>query len=72
MTRTLGLAALLLLAIASIVGAVGVTQPVRVETASQTTPSQPTAIAPSIGSDAGSLDSLLDAVLVEHLMNHGR
>ena len=71
MNRSLGLAALLVLAIISIVGAVGVTRPVRVETATHSNAPEPTATAP-VASDAGSLDSLLDAVHVEHLMNHGR
>jgi hypothetical protein len=68
--RTLGLAALLLLAILAIVGVVGVTRPVRVETATQTP--QATATASPIENDAGSLDSMLDGLHVEHLMKHGR
>jgi len=68
--RTLGLAALILLAILAIVGVVGVTRPVRVESSTQT--QEPTATAPPIERDAGSLDSLLDALHVEHFMKHGR
>ena len=70
MNRTLGLSALLLLAILAIVGVVGVTRPVRVETATHSP--EPTAAAPPIDNDAGSLDSLLDGLHVEHLMKHGR
>ena len=71
MSRSLGLAALVLLAFASIVGAVGLTRPVRVETAMHSNAPEPTATAP-VDSDAGSLDSLLDAVHVEHQINLGR
>lgn len=70
MNRSVGLAVLLLLAILAIVGVVGVTRPVRVETATQTP--QSTATAPPIEHDAGSLDSLLDGLHVEHQMTHGR
>ena len=70
MKRASGLFALLALAIFAIVAVVGVTRPVRVispppgstiETAATATPG-----------DAGTLDSLLDAIHVEHGMNHGR
>jgi hypothetical protein len=71
-SRTLGLAALLLLAILSIVGVVGVTRPVRVESATNAAAPQRTAAAPPLDSDAGSLDSLLDGLHVEHRMTHGR
>jgi hypothetical protein len=71
-SRTLGLTALPLLAILSIVGVVGLTRPVRVESAMHANAPQPTASAPSIESDAGSLDSLLDGLHVDHGMKHGR
>ena len=70
MNRSLGLLALLVLAILSIVGVVAVTRPVRVEGNGHTTP-QPTATAP-VSEDAGSLDSLLDGVRIEHQLKHGR
>ena len=70
MNRTVWLAALLLLAILAIVGVVGVTGPVRVESVTNT--QEPTATAAPIDNDAGSLDSLLDGLHVEHLMKHGR
>ena len=70
MNRTVGLGALLLLAILAIVGVVGVTRPVRVESAPKT--QEPTATAPPSENDAGSLDSLLDGLQVDHLMKHGR
>jgi len=71
-SRTLGLAAILLLAILSIVGVVGVTRPVRVDSTSQASTPQPTAAASTHESDAGSLDSLLDGLHVEHQMTLGR
>ena len=70
MNRTVGLAALLLLAILAIVGVVGVTRPVRVEKATKT--QEPSSTAPPIENDAGSLDSLLDGLHVDHGMKHGR
>ena len=70
MKRSSGLFALLALAILAIVVVVGVTQPVRVVSPPPGSPTE-TAAAPTIG-DAGSLDSLIDAVHVEHGMNHGR
>ncbi len=70
MNRTLGLAALLLVAILSIVGVVGVTRPVRVESATRA--NTPESSAPAVENDAGSLDSLLDGLHVEHGMKHGR
>jgi len=68
--RTVGLAALLLVAMLAIVGVVGVTRPIRVEPATRT--QEPTATTPPIANDAGSLDPLLDGLHVEHLMKHGR
>lgn len=66
-----GLVALLALAILSLVAVVGLTRPVRREPASARSAPEPAAAAPVTG-DAGSLDSLLDAIHVEHLLNHGR
>ena len=71
MIRSLGLVALVLLAIAAIVGAVGLTSPVQVEPATHSNAPEPTALAP-VSSDAGSLDSLLDTVHLGHQMQHGR
>jgi hypothetical protein len=68
--RTSGLYALLVLAILAIVAVVGVTRPVRVVTSPPGSTTE-TAAAPT-ARDAGSLDSLLDAVHIEHGMNHGR
>jgi hypothetical protein len=68
--RASGLFALLALAILAIVLVVGVTRPVPVLPAPPGSATE-TAAAPTPG-DAGSLDSLIDAVHVEHGMNHGR
>jgi hypothetical protein len=70
MKRASGLFALLALAILSIVAVVGVNRPVRVF------PPSPAATietaAPPVPGDAGPIDSLIDAVHVEHGINHGR
>ena len=68
MIRSVGLVALLLVSALALVAVVGVTGPVRVEAGSRPEPAV-TAPAPV---DAGSLDSILDAVHVEHLIKHGR
>ena len=70
MNRSLGLFALLLLAILSIVAVVAITRPVHVETNGHSK-DEATATAPA-ESDAGSLDSLVDGVRIEHQMKHGR
>ena len=70
MNRSLGLFALLALAILSILGAVAVTRPVRIEENGHAR-AEPTAGSP-FDRDAGSLDSLLDGVRIEHQLNHGR
>jgi uncharacterized iron-regulated membrane protein len=67
--RSVGLVALVLLAILSIVGAVAITRPVRIEENGHSRAIESAAAAPS---DAGPLDSLLDVIHVEHLMKHGR
>jgi hypothetical protein len=61
---------LLALAILSIVAVVAITSPVRVEPNGHPK-DEATATAPATG-DAGSLDSLLDGVRIEHQMKHGR
>ena len=71
MSRTVWLLALLVFAIFSLVAVVGVTRPVRVEPPREARSSESTAAAPS-SMDGGTLDSLLDAIQVEHLMKHGR
>ncbi len=71
MSRSLWLLALLGFAILAIVGVVAVTQPVRVEAPTGGSSTEPTAVAP-VNADAGSLDSLLDAIQVEHAMQRGR
>ena len=68
MNRVPGLIALLALAILAIVVVIGVTQPIRVEPSSAT----PATITASQSADAGSLDSILDAIHVEHAVKHGR
>jgi hypothetical protein len=65
-----GLFALLALAILAIVVVVGVTRPVHVIPGPPGSVTE-TAVAPTPG-DAGTLDSLFDAVHVEHWMKHGR
>jgi hypothetical protein len=69
-SRSAGLIALLLFAILSIVGVVAVTRPVLVASVDKIPPNV-TAAAPA-AADAGTLDSLLDAVHVEHVIKHGR
>ncbi len=71
MSRSLWLLALVVFAALSIVGVVAVTHPVRVEAPTNTAPIEPTAVA-RVSTDAGSLDSLLDAIQVEHLLKRGR
>ena len=68
MRPEIGLVALLVVAVLAIVAVVGLTRPIRVEPGSAPAP---TAAAPA-PPDAGSLDSLLDAIQVEHLMKRGR
>ena len=69
MNRSVGLVALLLLAILAIVSVVAITRPVRVQENGLSKPIESAATAPA---DAGSLDSLLDSIHVEHQMKHGR
>lgn len=70
MSRSIWLLALLSLAILSIVAALGVTRPIRVALPSET---RSESTAPAVAStDAGVLDSLLDAVHLEHSIKHGR
>ena len=68
MNRSVGLVALLLASALALVAVVGVTRPVRVEAGSRP---EPTVTAPA-PIDAGSLDSILDAVHVEHSIKLGR
>jgi len=70
-SRSAGLIGLLILAILAIVAVTGLTTRVRVEPAPAGSTSGPTAAAPT-AADAGSLDSLLDAIRVEHGIKHGR
>jgi hypothetical protein len=67
--RSVGLFALLALAILSIVGAVAITRPVRVEQNGHSNPGKSAATRPT---DGGSLDSLLDTIHLEHGLKHGR
>jgi hypothetical protein len=66
-----GVVALVTLAILAIVLVVGVTRPVRVLPPPPGSATETTAIAPA-PPDAGSLDSVLDAIGVEHAIKHGR
>jgi hypothetical protein len=59
---------LLGIAVLAIVTVVGLTRPVRVEPATSPEPT-PTETA---ATDGGALDSMLDAVRIEHQMKHGR
>ncbi len=71
MSRSLWLGVLLVIAILSIVAVVGLTRPVRVEPSPPGSAPEPTAAAPAPG-DAGTLDSLLDGIRLEHAIKHGR
>jgi hypothetical protein len=66
--RSFGLIALLGSAILAIIAVVGLTHPIQVEPGSA---NEATSAAPA-PRDAGSLDSLLDAVRIEHGFKHGR
>jgi hypothetical protein len=63
-----GVIVLVFLAALAIVAVVGVQRPIRVEPAP---PSETITKAPE-STDAGSLDSLLDAIQIDHLLRHGR
>ena len=69
MNRSAGLIALLLLSGLALVAVLGVTSPIRVEAGGA---SEPAAAAIPALTDAGSLDSLLDAVHLEHAIKRGR
>lgn len=69
MNRSIGLVALLALAILAMLGAVAVTRPVHVEQNGHSKPIESAATSPT---DGGSLDSLLDTIHVEHQIRHGR
>jgi hypothetical protein len=69
--RSLGLLALVAMAILALVAVIGVTRPVRVQPSPPGSAPEPTA-APQATSDAGSLDSVLDGIHVEHAIKHGR
>jgi hypothetical protein len=67
--RSVGLVALLVLAILAIVGAIAITQPIRVEENGHSKPGETAATTPG---DGGPLDSMLDAIQVDHQLKHGR
>ena len=71
MSRSLGLVALLGLAVLALIVVIGVTHPIRVEPLPPGSAPEPTATA-TAPDDAGSLDSLLDGIHVEHDIKHGR
>ena len=68
MNRTAGLIALVALAAFLVVAVVGLNRPVPIEPASpaESMPAAPRRI------DAGSLDTFLDAIHLDHLLKHGR
>ena len=68
MNRQAGLVVLAILAILCTIVVVGLQRQPHIEPAPPESPTQTAAAAP----DAGSLDSMLDAVHVEHLIKHGR
>jgi hypothetical protein len=67
--RSAGLVVLLLLSVVALVAVIGVTRPIPIEPGA--TPEH-TAAAPPAPTDAGSLDSLLDAIHLEHGIKSGR
>jgi len=69
-TRSVGVAALLGLAIVSIVAALSLRRPVQVEEAGHSSAIELTTI--PVSPDAGSLDTMIDAIHIEHGLNHGR
>ena len=69
--RSLGLIALLVLAILSVITALAMNHPARVEPAPAGAVPEPAAATP-VATDAGSLDSIIDAVPVEHGIKLGR
>ena len=71
MSRSAGLIALLTLAILAIAAVTGLTGRVRVEPAPTGAGPQTSGADPA-PTDAGSLDSVLDAIHIEHFLKHGR
>ena len=71
MSRSLGLFALVALAALALIVVIGVTRPIRVEPPPAGLAPQPTTTA-AASTDAGSLDTVLDAIHVEHSIKHGR
>jgi len=69
--RSFGLLALLALAILSVITALAMNHPARIEPAPAGSVPETAAAAP-VATDAGSLDSILDAVPVEHGIKLGR
>jgi len=69
--RSFGLLALLALAILSVITALAMNHPARIEPAPAGSVPETAAVVPP-PTDAGSLDSILDAVHVEHGIKHGR
>ena len=69
--RSLGLIVLLAVAVLAVVTAWGMNHRVRVEPAPAGSVPETAAVVPP-PADAGSLDSILNAVEVEHLIKHGR
>ena len=68
MSRTAGMVALLGVAVLLLVVVVGLHRPVRVELAG---PAESMSAAPK-PVDGGTIDGLLDAIQLDHLLKHGR
>ena len=71
MSRSLGLFALVAFAALALIAVIGVTRPIRVEPPPPGSAPEPTATA-AAPNDAGSLDTVIDAIHVEHSLKHGR
>jgi hypothetical protein len=67
--RDVGLVALLSIAVLTMLVVVGLNRPVRVEPGPRT---ESTATVPTPTDGGGSLDSMLDAIQLEHWMQQGR
>jgi hypothetical protein len=71
LSRSIGLFALLAIAVLTLIAVIGVTRPVRVGPPPPGSAPEPLPVA-GARVDAGSLDSFVDGIHVEHFMKHGR
>jgi hypothetical protein len=71
LSRSIGLLALLAFAVLTLIAVIGVTRPVRVGPPPPGSAPEPVSVG-GARVDAGSLDSLVDGIHVEHLIKHGR